>query len=70
MASTQAEFETKDGKKQSGANRLYKILISESVYLIRKLRCKRLFNSPKNREPTSEIEIHNRWVKTRNPRLA
>lgn len=51
---------THDGKPNTGKNRLYKIIISESAYLIWKLRGK----------THSIAEIHNRWVGTMNQRLA
>lgn len=69
MACALADFQSSKGKKQTGANRLYRILISESAYLIWKLRCKRIFNPPKNGEETTETEIQNRWIKTINLRL-
>lgn len=49
-----AEFKTADGKKLTGANRLYRILISES---------------DETQPQTSETEIHNKWVKIINLRL-
>jgi len=53
-----------------GTNRLYTILISESLYLIWKLRCEWRFQRGAN--PTkchSTFEIHNRWLSTINSRL-
>lgn len=44
-------------------------IISESAYLIWKIRCKRLFESGPNDEQITQREIHNRWVKTINNRL-
>lgn len=69
MACAQADFRSSTGIKQTGASRLYRILISESAYLIWKLRCKRIFDPPKNGEEMTETEIQNRWIKTINLRL-
>ncbi|KAJ6493944.1 hypothetical protein C8R47DRAFT_1176477 [Mycena vitilis] len=48
-------------------NRLFRILISESAYLIWKLRCERVIG--RDGEAHSAAEIHNRWVHTLNDRL-
>jgi ribonuclease HI len=56
---------TKDDKPLTGKNRLHKILVSESAFLIWKLRCERAI-AGKTHTPT---EIHNRWVGTINKRL-
>lgn len=37
-----ADFKTHEGKPDPGANRLYRIIISESAFLIWKLRCNRV----------------------------
>ncbi|KAJ7762258.1 hypothetical protein B0H16DRAFT_1661894 [Mycena metata] len=47
--------------------RLYRILVTESAYLIWKLRGERIIQNG-GKAPT-EMEIHNRWVKTMNVRL-
>ncbi|KAJ7885634.1 ribonuclease H-like protein, partial [Mycena leptocephala] len=62
-----ASFEAESKTKPSGVNRLYRILISESVYLIWKIRCERVIG--RDGEAHSETEIHNRWVHTLNDRL-
>jgi hypothetical protein len=49
---------TADGKQLTGKNRLYKILILESAFLIWKLRCERAVAGKTH----SETEIHNRWT--------
>jgi hypothetical protein len=65
-----ADFKTKEGKPQQGKNRLYRILMSESAFLIWKLRCERRITKEDNPEKFhSETEIHNRWVATINSRL-
>jgi len=69
LACAMIDFTTPQGKSLTGANRLYRIIISESAYLIWKIRCKRLFEKGPHDEPISEKEIHNRWVKTINNRL-
>ncbi|KZP11171.1 ribonuclease H-like protein [Athelia psychrophila] len=71
-ACTMAKFKTADGKHLAGANRLYRILITESAHLIWKIRNKCTFDPKPNEEyvkPTA-TEIHNRWVSAINSRLA
>ncbi|KAJ7883248.1 hypothetical protein B0H13DRAFT_2538339 [Mycena leptocephala] len=58
-----AHFKTARGKPDRGADRLFRILISETAHLIWKLR---------GSDPTkyfSEREIHNRWLSCINQRL-
>ncbi|KAJ6470742.1 hypothetical protein C8R47DRAFT_1179547 [Mycena vitilis] len=62
-----ASFESETKSKPSGVNRLFRILISESAYLIWKLRCERVIG--REGEAHSDAEIHNRWVHTLNDRL-
>ncbi|KAJ7924653.1 hypothetical protein B0H13DRAFT_1863693 [Mycena leptocephala] len=62
-----ASFEAESKTKPSGVNRLCRILISESAYLIWKIRCERVIG--RDGEAHSEAEIHNRWVHTLNDRL-
>ncbi|KZP16390.1 hypothetical protein FIBSPDRAFT_958113 [Athelia psychrophila] len=72
VACTMAKFKDNKGKPLAGANRLYRILISESAHLIWKLRNKRIIEPKPNEEyikPTHK-EIHNRWLNTINSRLA
>ena len=65
-----ADFKTEEGATQKGKDRLYRILISESAYLIWKLRCERRISNEDDPEKYhSETEIHNRWVATVNNRL-
>ncbi|KAK6974477.1 hypothetical protein R3P38DRAFT_3239325 [Favolaschia claudopus] len=61
------QLEPESRYKPSGKNRLYRILISESAYLIWKLRNERVIS--RGGTPHSVPEIHNRWVHTLNNRL-
>ncbi|KAJ7732743.1 ribonuclease H-like protein [Mycena maculata] len=60
------EFKNSRGKLSNEANRLFRIIISKSAFLIWKIRCERLMS---RNSPHSETEIHNRWVATINKRL-
>ncbi|KAJ6536993.1 hypothetical protein B0H19DRAFT_962784 [Mycena capillaripes] len=62
-----ASFESEKKSKPSGVNRLFRIVISESAYLIWKFRCERVIG--RDGESHSDAEIHNRWVHTLNERL-
>ncbi|KAJ6499692.1 hypothetical protein C8R47DRAFT_1258963, partial [Mycena vitilis] len=53
-------------KKDKGTTRLFRILVSESAYLIWKVRNERVIQ---DKEPASINEIQNRWLKTMNNRL-
>ncbi|KZP20386.1 hypothetical protein FIBSPDRAFT_742232, partial [Athelia psychrophila] len=64
-----ADFRSADGKKLAGSNRLYRILISESAYLIWKIRCKRLSNSKPGDPIITETEVRHKWVRAMNLRL-
>ncbi|KAJ7018275.1 ribonuclease H-like protein [Mycena alexandri] len=58
------------GKSDKGANRLFRILISETAHLIWKLRCTRVIE--RNSNPAryySEAEIHNKWLHCINSHL-
>ncbi|KAF8162291.1 hypothetical protein K438DRAFT_1985221 [Mycena galopus ATCC 62051] len=67
ISSGLAVFKDEKGKVNSGDARLYRILMSESAYLIWKLRCERLMQN-NGTHPTT-MEIHNRWITTMNARL-
>lgn len=69
LACGAVEFKSRNGNKLPGASRLYRIIISESAYLIWKLRCKRLFEATQDEPLMTEKEVHNRWIKTINMRL-
>ncbi|KAJ7661175.1 hypothetical protein B0H17DRAFT_953751 [Mycena rosella] len=49
-----------------GTTRLFRILVSESAFLIWRLRCERVIQE---KDLASAREIHNRWLKTINNRL-
>ncbi|KAJ7046841.1 hypothetical protein C8F04DRAFT_937485 [Mycena alexandri] len=53
-------------KKDTGTARLFRILISESAYLVWRLRNERVIQE---KPPASLDEIHNRWLRTMNIRL-
>jgi hypothetical protein len=53
-------------RQDAGATRLYRILISESARLIWRLRCERVIRM---KDPASQREIHNRWLRAINNRL-
>ncbi|KAJ7829234.1 hypothetical protein B0H13DRAFT_1916632 [Mycena leptocephala] len=54
-------------KGDTGTTRLYRILVSESAHLIWRLQNERVINQ---KDPASHREIHNRWLKQINNRLA
>jgi ribonuclease HI len=62
-----AEFKDEKGKLKRGSQRLYRILISESAYLIWKLRNDRVIS--RDGEPAAEDEIMNKWKFAINQRL-
>ena len=63
-------FKDHRGIPLKAKNRLFKILISESAYLIWKLRCERRITHGDNQEfHHSKTETHNRWLATINKRL-
>ncbi|KAJ6566264.1 hypothetical protein B0H19DRAFT_940693 [Mycena capillaripes] len=54
-----AVFRDEQGRKDEGAERLYRILISEAAYLIWKIRNDRVIK--RDGEPVPEAEIINKW---------
>ncbi|KAJ7191841.1 ribonuclease H-like protein [Mycena pura] len=62
-----AEFRDSRGKIDRGAQRLYRVLISESAYLIWRLRNERVID--RDGEPASEEEIMNKFKFAINQRL-
>ncbi|KAJ6528047.1 hypothetical protein B0H19DRAFT_1334165, partial [Mycena capillaripes] len=58
LGSGLAEFRNGDGKRDEGAERLYRILMSEAAYLIWRLRNERVIQ--RDGEPATEQEIVNR----------
>ncbi|KAJ7806269.1 ribonuclease H-like protein [Mycena leptocephala] len=63
-----ANFKGENGKNSPATARLYRILITESLYLIWKLCCECIIS--RDGEAPSENEIHNRWVSQINERLS
>ncbi|KAJ7023367.1 hypothetical protein C8F04DRAFT_970219, partial [Mycena alexandri] len=53
-------------KKDAGTTRLFRILVSESAYLVWRLRNERVIQG---KPPASQDEIHNRWLRAMNIRL-
>ncbi|KZV78902.1 hypothetical protein EXIGLDRAFT_689441 [Exidia glandulosa HHB12029] len=65
------EFRDAEGKRRIGAERAYRIIMSESAFLIWKMRCERRIqheDDPEWRIPTTEIVA--RWYNTINKRIA
>ncbi len=62
-----AIFEDEKKRAIISTARLYRILITESMYLIWKLRCESVIG--RDGEPPTENEIVNRWVHVINERL-
>ena len=61
---------SKNGKPVAGKNRLYRILVSETAYLIWKMRNERRIRDNDPTEcTTTDSEIYNRWTHTINKRL-
>ncbi|KAJ6595209.1 hypothetical protein DFH09DRAFT_1413272 [Mycena vulgaris] len=60
-----ATFEKESKLKPSGVNRLFRILISESIFLIWKLRCERVIQDKLH----SSSEVQNRWIHLLNVRI-
>ncbi|KAH9835471.1 uncharacterized protein C8Q71DRAFT_837434 [Rhodofomes roseus] len=59
-----------DKKQNHGATRLWRILISESAFLIWKLRCERVIgHEEEERWAHSSNELRSRWASTMNQRL-
>jgi len=54
-------------KTVNGANRLYRLIMSESAHLFWKMRCERTIQ--KEGEEISSSQIKNRWIETINTRL-
>ena len=63
-------FRNRKGELNTAKNRLFRILVSESAYLIWKLRCERRITHEDDQDfHHSKTEIHNRWLATINKRL-
>lgn len=68
LACTMAIFKDAKGKRMAGANRFYRILITESAHLIWRLRNKR-FNEASTETWPEEQETRNQWIAAINQRL-
>ena len=65
-----SNFKKANGKTDKGLNRLYRIIISESIYTIWKIRCERTISWGNDPEKThSQHEIHNKWLQAINAHL-
>lgn len=70
LAATLADLKTEDGERRRGATRLYKIIATESAFLIWKLRNERIFgttNSDTGKH--THTAARNRWLSTINAHL-
>ncbi|KAJ7699841.1 hypothetical protein B0H16DRAFT_1348916, partial [Mycena metata] len=67
MGAALATFPDTNGKDSQSAACLYRIIMTESMYLIWKIRCEVVIKN--NGEPKTITEIHNRWVALINERL-
>ena len=65
-----AKFTSKTGRRKFGAERLYRILMTESAHLIWKIRCERVFGKNDRRQGYTTQELKNRWLSVINKRLA
>ncbi|KAI0742518.1 hypothetical protein C8Q80DRAFT_1221076 [Daedaleopsis nitida] len=63
-----AAFHTDKGKRDSATEALWMAMVSESMYLIWKLRCERVIQ--KDGEEFSIREVENRWYSTMDQRLS
>ena len=65
-----SNFKKQNSKSDKGLNRLLRIIVSESMYMIWKIRCERTItwdNDPTKTHSTHEI--HNKWLQAINTRL-
>jgi ribonuclease HI len=62
-----ADFRDDNGKRDEGAERLYRILVSEAAYLIWKIRNEHIINQ--DGDPATEQERINKWNYHINHRL-
>ncbi|KIJ37164.1 hypothetical protein M422DRAFT_134084, partial [Sphaerobolus stellatus SS14] len=65
-----AKFKTKKGKPDKAKRRLFKIIVSESAYLIWKIRCEWRIQQQCNPElRITDHEVKNRWRKLMSTRI-
>ncbi|KAI0812433.1 ribonuclease H-like protein, partial [Irpex lacteus] len=70
MGANLLSFKDKDGKKLVGASRLATIIITESAFVIWKVRCERVIVEDGEPQKTiPEIAIENKWLNALNTRL-
>ncbi|EPS93746.1 hypothetical protein FOMPIDRAFT_1096920, partial [Fomitopsis schrenkii] len=71
LSSPIAPYKNAKGKPKTGDARLYRILMTESAYLIWKLRCERVIGGAENpnRPQATPQEVGARWLQTINERL-
>jgi ribonuclease HI len=65
-----SNFTKDNGKPDAGLNRLFRIIVTESMHLIWKIRCERTITW--NNDPSkfhTPTEIHNKWLQAINCRL-
>jgi len=64
------DFKKANGKPDKGLNRLFRIIVSESMFTIWKIRCERTITWGNDPSKThSQHEIHNKWLQAINARL-
>lgn len=68
LACAAAAFSSEEGKPLSGANRLFRILMTETAYMIWSVRCERVIGWENARTHTIE-ELSGRWRRVINQRL-
>ena len=65
-----SNFKKQNGKSDKGLNRLFRIIVSESMYMIWKIRCERTITWDNDPTKThSAHKIHNKWLQAINTRL-
>jgi len=65
-----AKFHNEKSQRKFGAERLYRILMTESAHLIWRIRCERVLERSDRDQWHTAKEISNRWQSTLNKRLA
>jgi ribonuclease HI len=65
-----AQFQNIKGQRKLGAERLYRIIMTESAHLIWRMRCERIIERNNREQWHTAQEIKNRWYGAINKRLA
>jgi hypothetical protein len=65
-----AKFHNEKNQRKFGAERLYRILMTESAHLIWRIRCERVLERSDRDQWHTAKEISNRWQSALNKRLA